>query len=261
MKIHLASPRFCYRSFKENAEDFCKHFQYFELLSEYELDLTRKKEELREVMDSYDMGFQVHAPFSDINPASINPKFRKFSVELVRQNIEACADLGIKMITAHPGYKTPLSRFHPEKVVEMNRVYALELEGFQEEYGVTVGFENMPYQGKLECATLAEMMEVIEGTNLPITLDIGHAHQVGVIDEFKELRERIVNIHIHDNLGDKDGHLVLGEGNCPFEKVLKDYLPLPNPKYDNALVIEAGVFEEAVRSQEYLKGLLDRLEL
>jgi sugar phosphate isomerase/epimerase len=60
-------------------------------------------------------------------------------------------------------------------------------------------------------------------------------------------------------MGKRDEHLVLGEGECDFEDVLSRLLPIDNPNFNESLVIESNSFPEAIRSQDYLKGLLSSL--
>lgn len=259
MKIHVSSPAFCFSDLSQNFEEFSKHFGHWEIVSEYHNDVVVHKKELRELMASYKMGLSVHAPFSDINAASLNKDVRDFSQKKVLDTIKACSELGIGPVTVHPGYYSPLSRFGPETIPSLNGEFARRLDKAGKEMGVKVGLENMPYGGTLDCATLAQMRSVLEGTDLHMTLDIGHAHQQGVLEEFLALRDRIVNIHIHDNLGKKDEHLVLGTGNCDFEGYLTRLFPIPNKAYSGGIVIECNNLPEGIRSKLYLETMAKRL--
>jgi len=53
------------------------------------------------------------------------------------------------------------------------------------------------------------------------TLDIGHAHINGHLDEFlRRPFDRVFNIHLHDNHGKEDEHLPIGEGAIRWEGIL-----------------------------------------
>jgi len=259
LNIYLSSPAFCFNSIKQNAEEFSKHFDNWEIISEFNNDLLEHRDELKEVMGSYDMGFRVHAPFSDLNTASVNRAVREFGQKRIIDNIAVCNEVGIEVITVHPGWRNPVSRFDPGMVPELNRDFALRLSKAQEEYGVKVGLENMPYGAKLDCTNLDEFLYVIEGTELFLTLDVGHAFLENAIDGFVSIKDRIVNIHLHDNMGKRDEHLVLGKGECDLEDVLSKLLPIDNPHFMDSLVIESNGFPDAVESKKVLEELLSSL--
>jgi len=53
------------------------------------------------------------------------------------------------------------------------------------------------------------------------TLDIGHAHINNHLEEFlNQPFDRMLNIHMHDNLGAEDQHLPVGEGTIPWGVIL-----------------------------------------
>jgi sugar phosphate isomerase/epimerase len=259
VNIFLSSPAFCFKGITENAEEFSRHFDNWEIISEHRNDILEHKDELKEVMGSFDMGFRVHAPFSDINTASVNRSVREFGRDRIIDNIKVCNEVGIDVITVHPGWRNPVSRFNPGMVPELNREFALRLSHAQEEYGVAVGLENMPYGTKLDCACLEDFLFVTRDTEVYLTLDIGHAFMEDALDEFFSIKDRIVNVHVHDNMGNRDEHLVLGEGECDLKDVFSKLLPIDNPFFKDSLVIESNSFPEAIKSQDYLKGLLSSL--
>ena len=259
LNIFLSSPSFCFNTLTENAREFSKYFDNWEIVSEHKNDILEHKEELKEVMGSFQMGFRVHAPFSDLNTASVNRAVREFGQQRIIENIRVCNEVGIDVITVHPGWRNPVTRFDPGVVPELNRGFALRLSKAQEEYGVKVGLENMPYGSKLDCASLEDYMFVTRETEVGLTLDIGHAFIEDALDDFISIKERIVNVHVHDNGGDKDEHLVLGKGDCDFKEVFSKLLPIDNPYYKDCLVIESNSFPDAILSQGFLRGLLAEL--
>jgi sugar phosphate isomerase/epimerase len=126
------------------------------------------------------------------------------------------------------------------------------LDAAQKEYGVSLAIENMPNAYFFLGRTAAELNEIVDGTELGICFDIGHANTTGQIDDMIDtFGDRITNIHIHDNGGQKDEHLTIGEGSVDFPKVLKKL-----GFYDRNYVIESKSYESAAESQSVLESLL-----
>jgi sugar phosphate isomerase/epimerase len=92
--------------------------------------------------------------------------------------------------------------------------------------GLVVGVENEP-RGRPE-AMLAYLASVPAGAPVGVTLDVGHANLAGtplgyartLLPGLRRLGRAIVNVHLHDNRGDDDHHLVLGEGSIDFAPLL-----------------------------------------
>ncbi|MEM2022755.1 MAG: sugar phosphate isomerase/epimerase, partial [Archaeoglobaceae archaeon] len=75
---------------------------------------------------------------------------------------------------------------------------------------------------------------------------IGH-YNVQENPFFIENFERVVNMHIHDNNGEKDEHLALGKGKVDIKKFLNDY--------DGYLTIETREEKAILESLNYLKKI------
>ena len=85
-----------------------------------------------------------------------------------------------------------------------------------------------------------------------MTFDIGHANTAGQVESMVEtFGDRIANIHIHDNHGQKDEHLTIGDGDIDFRRVVG---MLPN--YDGRFIIESKTLESALESQRRLRKIL-----
>jgi sugar phosphate isomerase/epimerase len=97
-----------------------------------------------------------------------------------------------------------------------------------------------------------ELLKSIEGTGLGICLDAGHAHTSGNVDAWLERAPRFINVHLHDNRGERDEHLVLGEGTVPFESILGALRGV----YKGTYVIESADLPQGVRSRDILRKML-----
>ena len=74
---------------------------------------------------------------------------------------------------------------------------------------------------------------------------------MGLENEFLDLLPRFVNLHIHDNKGDKDDHLTIGDGNVEFNKILRRL-----SSYSGKYVIECRCMDEAIISEQRLRKML-----
>ncbi len=237
--------------FREMLEAIAPHFDSWEIIAEGMHNMPDIQEDIRKAKDSYDNKFAVHAPFSDLNIASLNPQIRENSVAQIIESIRICNDLGIELVTIHPGYKSPLGAYFLDKIKETNKKSLIEISRAGEEYGIVLALENIPKMWISLCSDAQEMKELIDGTNLKVCFDVGHAHISGTVDGFLDLKENFVNLHLHDNNGDKDKHLVLGEGNINLKEILKEL-----KGYNGDFVIESTSLEDGIRSKTVLKDIL-----
>lgn len=249
--IAISSPGFCMTPFKEMLVAITPQFDSWEIIAEGMHTMPDIQEDVRSAKDSYDIQFAVHAPFSDLNIASLNPKIRENSVAQIIESIRICNVLGIELVTLHPGYKSPLGAYFLDKIKETNKKSLMEIDRAGEEYGVLLALENIPKMWISLCSDAKEMKELVGGTNLKICFDVGHAHISGAVDGFLDLKENFVNIHLHDNNGDKDKHLVLGEGNIGLKEILKEL-----KGYEGDFVIESTSLEDGIRSKTFLEKIL-----
>lgn len=250
MKIGISSPDFSLIAFEEIMEKISKHFNRWEIVAEGKHYLWDIKEKFLKITSSYNVKFSVHAPLSDINIASINQKMGNESIRQINETIKIASKLNISLITMHPGHLSPLGVLVPEEVKEINKRSVKQISKTAEEYGVTIALENMPNQRITTCHSLKELLEIAD-SNVGICFDIGHANTNNNIGEFLDYG-KFVNVHIHDNFGKNDPHLVIGEGNIDFRNVLKKL----NEKYGGVVVIESRGLKAGVESKNVLMKMI-----
>jgi sugar phosphate isomerase/epimerase len=239
--------------FTEMVEAISDSFQCWEIICEGRHILPGIADNIRDAIDSYDFEFTVHAPFSDINIASLNPRIRDESIAQIVETLKICSDLGIDLVTLHPGYKSPLGAYFGDRIRETNKKSLARIDSVGAEYGVILALENIPRMWISLCSDAGEMMDLIEGTGLKVCFDVGHAHISGSVTEFLSLVHLFVNVHLHDNNGDHDRHLVLGEGSIDFPTLM-----LGLAGYTGNLVIESTNLEEGILSSNVLSGMLGK---
>jgi sugar phosphate isomerase/epimerase len=129
-----------------------------------------------------------------------------------------------------------------------------------EPLGVTLALEVM--DNKLSTTpALVDMIENdLEGMNVGICMDVGHAHMLGDTAEAVEIAsEYLITTHIHDNRRQKDDHLVPFEGSVNWGATIME---LEKIGYDGVLMYEVRntasateVLERCVRARKKLEGL------
>lgn len=166
----------------------------------------------------------LHGPFGDLNPGSSDNKIREVTKERLEEGYIAAVRLGIKNVVFHNGYipgTRQMKRWLPESIK------------FWQEFAKSKPETRFHIENMLEHSPelLGELMDGIGLPNVDICMDIGHAHcnsKQSVVAWIKYLRGKIGYVHIHDNHGETDEHLGLGEGTIPLIEVfdaLDEYAP------------------------------------
>ena len=110
-------------------------------------------------------------------------------------------------------------------------------------------FENMPSFNTMIYDNMEELNEFLVSNDLFMTLDIGHAMHSGYgADEM--YFDCIKHVHIHDNFGDDDAHLTLGEGTIDLNTIVNT---LEKNNYDGIYIIEVNNYDSIKKSYEYMK--------
>lgn len=159
----------------------------------------------------------IHGPFLDLNPITFDREILRVTRNRFEQAYEAAMELGAKKIVYHTG-------FHPEIYLligwadRMAEFFNSFLERRNE---IQVVMENV---FEREWKPLLEVKKKVDAPNFSLCLDIGHANcysRLPVTVWAEGLACGIGHVHVHDNLGDRDSHLALGEGNIQIGQVLE----------------------------------------
>ena len=182
------------------------------------------KHALMEALSSYEMTITMHAPFTDLNPANPFQPVRGAVERTLEEFVRFGDSLGAKVITVHPG------SVHNEAMVPASAANAASILRAMVRAAdgrLAISVENQTiskskYHYPLGCSadSLNALMEAVEG--LRFTLDTGHAHaSAQVSDEFVQMAgPRLAEVHLSDNTGASDAHLVPGEGTANLTKLM-----------------------------------------
>jgi sugar phosphate isomerase/epimerase len=208
------------------------------------LEKPENVKEVAEIAASTGLAISVHAPYSDLNLASLNYPIWRESVRQVLACIDGAAGLTDR-VTVHPGYLSPMGKLLPGKVWSLQKSALTEIGTYAADRGVRVFLENMGGLKEVLCRFPGEILGMIDGVeNVGFTLDVGHAHTVGKVREFLTVLPQVNHMHIHDNHGTADQHLALGDGTVPWEEVGRAVAR----EYRGIVVVEGRSLDEARKS-------------
>lgn len=199
---------------------------------------------IAETLASTNLKVTVHAPFGDLNLATLNDPIYRESIRQICTCIEHASKL-TDIVTIHPGYLSPVGKLMPHKAWDLQKDALRQIGTFAVEHNVTACLENMIGVKEFLCRfpeELIGMTEDIEGIGM--TFDFGHANTVGKVDDFLVNVGKAKHIHIHDNNGLSDQHLALGEGTINWEKAGK----IIAKNFQGIAVVEGRSVEEGKKS-------------
>jgi|WetSurMetagenome_2_1015567.scaffolds.fasta_scaffold07922_3 sugar phosphate isomerase/epimerase len=207
----------------------------------YRLDNPASFKKIEEVIASTKLGITVHAPYGDLNLATLNDPIWRESIRQIRTCIEHASKLTDR-VTIHPGYISPVGKLLPQKVWDLQKEALRQIGKTAVEHSVIACLENMINAKEFLCRQPEELIGMTEGIEgIGMTFDFGHANTVGLVDDFLRYISRANHIHIHDNHGMSDEHLALGSGTIRWDKVGKTIMA----NYSGVTVIEGRSVEEA----------------
>lgn len=205
-----------------------------------------------EVSGTTNLTLTAHLPYKNINIASVYQYVRDSSTELLMKIIDDVSDY-IEIVTLHTGYASPSVSGSMERAIENNILSLAKICDRADQHDIVVGVENAMNERYLVGKTLSEMEQLIHGVdrgNLGLTLDLGHAHITGNIDDYLDMKDYLVEVHAHDNFGYTDEHLPVGEGKINWGSIYDRIKDLECP-----FVLEHKTFEDGLKSIKYLQGL------
>ena len=180
---------------------------------------------LRDSLSPYSMEVTVHAPFTDLNPASPFQPVKAAVEKTLGSFVDFGVSLGARIITVHPG------SVHNEAMMPQSAPSAAStLKGMVRVADGRVGI-NVENQTKgrskyhFPLGTTPESLEAIASgvDGLGFTLDTGHAYANGddPLDFARWAGPRLTEVHLHDNGGASDEHLIPGEGSSNLQGLLE----------------------------------------
>ena len=179
-----------------------KDYKDFEVSEQEQLDYIRQ------------VGLNVafaHLGYKGINDIWLNVREGEELVKKYLRNIDEMHQNGIDLVVMHlvNGLEAPTFNSLGLKRFKTICDYAMSK-------GIKVAFENTKISGYQEA-----ILDNIDNPNVGICFDSGHFHcHFKDQFDFERFKDKIMCVHIHDNFGIKDEHLVPFDGTLDYDLVL-----------------------------------------
>ena len=153
----------------------------------------------------------AHLGYQNINSIWVEGDEGEALVERYKRNIRECKERGIELVIMHLTSKHVAPMYNE---IGLNRIK--KITDYAKEVGVKVAFENTKIRGYLEY-----VFSNIDSDNIGLCYDAGHCH-AHFDDEFnyEMFKDRIFAVHLHDNFGELDEHLLPFDGTINWEHVI-----------------------------------------
>ena len=220
-----------------------------------------KKENCKRFLDlisSYSLEKQIHAPFIDVNLCSHNDYISNASVKLYIETIKICKAADIKIMTIHPGIANILiNKTRKFNILRLKQAIQSLLD-FSKNTNVNVCLENMTQYTNImtENGNIEDIFKIIDKQNLFLCYDTSHFYTCNgdVKKLWSEFHKIIRNVHIVDNFSKiTDIHPPLGTGKINFKEILEI---IKSYNYKGALILELSKAKDLPQSIDYIKKLI-----
>lgn len=204
----------------------------------------------KEASEKYGVSvYQAHAPF----PSYLNGKaeLNEEIISTIEKCIAICGYLNCKYIIVHPAFNNYAERMEFDDEWNVNIALYSRLIPTLKKYGVICCLENMftGRQGKIYeaiCSDLNEAAAYIDELNgiagekrFAFCYDTGHGLLLGrdPYGSLLQIGDRVEALHIHDNDGNNDQHVMPYTGRLDWERFIKGLKAIG---YQGALCFESG---------------------
>jgi len=231
-RLHTGHLDICTRAGAEGIEIFAarQHFDY------------TNRHQVREIADWFrghpTLPWALHAPLrmegenergsaASINVVHVEKSRRIDAMDEIKRALESAEQVPFRHLILHLGERgdtwSPRALEHGMTAVEHLRAFARPL-------GVQILLENLDKNEVAQPENLREIVFVGHFDDIDFCLDVGHAHLGdGTLAAIETLGDRIRSVHVHDNAGDRDGHLWPGDGTIAWPETMQPLLALRKP--------------------------------
>ncbi|MHB8809486.1 MAG: sugar phosphate isomerase/epimerase family protein [Desulfobulbaceae bacterium] len=164
----------------------------------------------------HDLACTLHAPFTDLAPGATDPRIREITRDKLRRAVELADVFQPQAIVCHLGYD---DHKHSSK---FGNWLSHSLDTWNELLDLAAGtgtplmLENT-YEATPEIHRT--LFTELAGRNIGFCLDVGHltAFARSTWQPFLDtLLPWLRHLHLHDNRGERDEHIAIGQGCFPF---------------------------------------------
>ncbi len=153
----------------------------------------------------------AHLGYRNMNDIWLDGEVGERFLKRYLKDLDDLKELGFDMVMMHAcvGFDSP-----PVSKIGLERFR--KICNHAKELGIKLAFENTKTKGYLEY-----LIDNIDLDNIGVCYDCGHDHcHFKDSFDFDHFKNKIMCIHIHDNYGEIDDHLIPGDGTIDYDYVL-----------------------------------------
>ena len=162
----------------------------------------------------------IHGPFTDISAGAIDEEVRQASMRRIRTALDIAAVFEARTVVCHSGYDYRQYLDAEAQWLENITASLQELSEYASKAGTCLMLENV---FEPDPRFHKKIFSAIDSSSLGFCLDLGHLKVFSpdsTLDQWlSAVGHRIGELHIHDNLGQDDDHLPVGQGVCDFDSL------------------------------------------
>ena len=154
----------------------------------------------------------AHLGYQNINEIWIDGEIGDRLVDRYCKDILDCHNLGINMVVMHLVSKWIAPKYNE---IGLNRIK--KIVEYADKLGIKIAFENTKLLGYIEY-----VLDNINNDNIGICFDVGHYHCNNKDNwNISRFKDKIFCVHLHDNNGLSDQHLLPLDGTINWPKIIK----------------------------------------
>ena len=192
----------------------------------------------------------LHAPFNGFNPGSSKKKARNASLKIADQSLLLAEKLHAKRIVFHPGLAYGSEGKKLGLWVKNNLDFWPDFLARAAEIDCIICIENI-YEATPD--VFMNLLTTINSPQMGHVLDLGHWNIFGtgkLLDWLNTTAPYLKHLHLHDNHGERDEHLAIGQGYVPFSTLfewLKTTKASPTITLENHSLPDTELSLQAIR--------------
>ena len=210
----------------------------------------------------------VHAPIVEAmtqgrwvgsySNASGDEARRAAAIAETKAALEVARRIPYRFLVTHVGMPTVEHPPPHDNQLAAARRSVEEIAGLAAQVGVRVALEVIPNDLSIPGSLVRLIEDDLEGLDVGICLDYGHAHLMGDLgDAVEAVSGHLLTTHVHDNGGRRDDHLVPFAGAIDWDAAM---MATQKIGYDGVLMLEVSDTGDPVDVLQRSVKARDRLE-
>lgn len=211
----------------------------------YDKDFVVSQESQLEYIRSKNLNvIFAHLGYKDLNNIWLDNSIGEDLVKKYLRNLDECKSNNIDMVVMHA-----CIGWDAVKPNDLGLKRFKIICDYAEKLGIKVAFENTKMKGYLEF-----LLKNIKNDNVGICFDTGHYHCHFKDDfNFKIFKDKIFCVHIHDNFGLIDDHILPYDGTLNYDKVINGLKEVNYKGYTTLEVCYNDFYKDKTTIKEFYK--------